>query len=345
MNYSKSFFGKEIENLTFQDIVIFFIDEKEESNTIEFKSYSNTNESFDKKISGIIRSICALLNSEGGIVIWGAPKGVLSPEKKEKTFKGDLSPVQTLKSKDWIINKVSDSITPLPINIKVAILESTTNYIYVFEVKPSNYKPHQHNNTYWSRLDGQTKPAPHYLIDALFKKISFPNIEGYIKFDSISNNGRQYLLDISILIFNFSELQNEENVNYRLMCPEGIFKDSFISNNKNMYNFDGHELVFTNLIDVLHYGAPNYYSDTIVFDFNEIQNKFNNKVQLLLSFGGKSSPMKTSDYVLDFNKLDLNNSTSPNYLISKKEENVLYSDYTKSLGKSKEDILKDNLNR
>lgn len=199
MDYSKIYFDKTINNLSFQDIVAFFIEPKEEYTKIEFKSFSAQYGNFNVNLEGVIRGICAMLNSEGGILIWGAPEGIVPTGQKEKIFQGNLTSVSDLKTKDWIINKISDSITPLPIGINVAILVENQNIVYVFEIQQSTYPPHQYKNTYYARLDGQTKPAPHYLIDALFKKITYPNIEGYISLDKISHNGSNYFW-----IFQFS---------------------------------------------------------------------------------------------------------------------------------------------
>ena len=112
MSYSKLYFGKELGELTYADIENFFIDEKDESNKIEYKSYHNPDEkNHTEKENGVIRAICALLNSEGGLVIWGAPIGQTVGGKKEKIFKGELSPVEKLIEKDSLINRVTDLIT------------------------------------------------------------------------------------------------------------------------------------------------------------------------------------------------------------------------------------------
>mgnify|MGYP000881575833 FL=1 len=197
MNYSKNYFGKNLTELSYTDIENFFIEEKKESNSLEFKSYSTENGNLNKSIESITKGICAFLNSEGGILIWGAPKGIKRENRQEKVFIGDLSPVPELKEKDWLINKISDSITPLPIGVNVQTLDKNDSYVYVFEIQQSKYCPHQFKNTYYARLDGQTKPAPHYLIEALFKKITFPQIEGFIGLDKIYCNETNYYLDLT----------------------------------------------------------------------------------------------------------------------------------------------------
>ena len=70
-------FGKTIHDLTEQDIKKYFETERRETNIIEFKSYVDKNESGitkesrdKKKLRDVIKTICAFLNSDGGILIW-----------------------------------------------------------------------------------------------------------------------------------------------------------------------------------------------------------------------------------------------------------------------------------
>lgn len=345
MNYSENYFGKNLTELNYTDIENFFVEEKEESNSLEFKSYSAEYGNLNKNIEGVIRGICAFLNSEGGVLIWGAPEGTKIEGRQEKVFVGELSPVPELKEKDWLINKISDSITPLPIGVNVQTLDKDGSYVYIFEIQQSKYSPHQFKNSYFARLDGQTKPAPHYLIEALFKKITYPRIEGFIKPDKIFTDGNNYYLDLTIFIFNFSELQNEENVSFRLMCPQGIFMKSQMPQFQNMYSYEGHQLIHKDLIKVLHFGGPNMHIERLSFNPHDLLNKHQNKVDLLLSFGGRYSPLKSSDYKLDFSRIDWSNQDDPNYLIEELNENILSSELQKKLNNTREESLKSILKR
>jgi len=141
MDYSSAFFGKPLTALTYQDIVNYFIDAKEESNTIEFKSFNVKHGDLTKNLEGIIRSISAFLNSEGGLIIWGAPEGIKPQGQANKIFQGNLSPLSESKPKDWLINKISDSITPLPVGINIQPLQNGKDILYIFEVQKSNYSP------------------------------------------------------------------------------------------------------------------------------------------------------------------------------------------------------------
>jgi hypothetical protein len=326
---SESIFGKSVGDLTYNDLVTFFATDHGESNTIEFKAYSPTFGNFNQNIKGIIRAICGLLNSDGGVVIWGAPLGVEDPGTKEKKFVGALAPVPDYKEKDWMINKISDSITPLPTGIQIAVLQnSSTENVYVIEVPPSPYKPHQFDNTYFVRLDGQTKPAPHYFIEALFRRISYPNIEGYVKFEKagLIQNPSLYYLTISVYLFNFSQLQNEENITARLTTYPGKFQSQ-------QKSAEPHNHVHR--IESLHFGLVNHYTEVIILDPHEINNN-GNQVFLSLSFAGKFSPAKSSEYTIDFKNIDLSNPLNTANMLVKAEENILFADKQKELGTSRE---------
>jgi hypothetical protein len=243
-NFSQTTFGKNLEELNYEDIKAYFITEREETNRLEFKSY-NTLEKNDQALAGVTRAISALLNSEGGLVIWGAPKGERNKDKVQ-VFKGDLCPGDTSYEKDWLINKVSDNITSLPMGIRVrTITHSNKEFVYIFEIQESHYKPHQYQGIYNVRLDGQTKPAPHYLVDALFRQIKFPLIEGYLKFTVCTKvNLLKLRTKFNVYLYNFSQLQPEESVTFSLRSSKGE-----ISKGYSTY-------VSSGAVPALHYGQP-----------------------------------------------------------------------------------------
>jgi len=337
MDFSLSIFGKSIDALTYQDIVDFFVVERGESDSIEFKAFEPQRGNLERDIRGVIRAICAFLNSNGGIVIWGAPLGV-ADANGEKKFSGNLAPVTQSKEKDWLINKVSDNISPMPVGINVVILQqSAAENVYIFEVQPSPYKPHQTDNTYWVRLDGQTKPAPHYLIEALFRRISFPNIEGYLKFNraELHRPSAQYFVDFTIFLFNFSKFQNEEDVIYRLNAFPGGFQSQLQSDEPH---------TFQSKENILHFGTPMMNTQRLVVSNAEIirNRQFANVV---LTVGGKTSPMKVSEYELNFrhfNSIDPNDVTG---LVVIKNENQLLSEKQAQLGTTRESTLQTVLGR
>lgn len=332
MDFSTKYFGKNLDDLVYQDIVEFFSESQTESNSIEFKSYS-TDKSFDEQLGKIYRGICSMLNSDGGILIWGSPQKSTSTEQNEEQFQGELFPIKEMVEHDRLINKVTDNISSAPNSIKLKILNENTDFLCVFEVNQSEYKPHQFNNVYYIRLDGQSRPAPHYLIEALFKQIKFPNIEGYLKIKHFHQNARQnvYILNIEFWIWNFSELENEYDLNLRAIITKGQFRNRSSSA----------ELRLPNIQNILYFGEPFKLVETIRIQAIEFDND-NFDLDLIMFIGGRKSPMKISKYKL---RLNDTSATDFNELIIEKEENKTFVEMQNQLGISKEQTLKTILGR
>lgn len=307
-NYTEIYLGKtNITEISYSDIENYFKEPQEESDRIEYKSFvSSVSISQSETEKNIIKSICAFLNSEGGLLIWGAPKGIKEEDKKEKIFKGDLSSVEYLYEKDQLIRKISDKIIPTPKGILFHRITNNGKYIYIFEVAKSEYSPHQYEDKFYMRIDGQTKTAPYHYIDALFKKIKFPNLNGFIKITNWqqSLNENKCLLHIDIYIYNYSKLQNDYNVSYRLFCDKGKFDgwNSHFGGNKIRYVTQGHEMIVSQAKDIIHYGEPIKESHSIEVDRNFIIK--DNKIKILLLFGAKYSPMKVSEYTITLPIID-----------------------------------------
>jgi hypothetical protein len=321
MSYSKNYFDKEnITDITYQDVVNYFTIEREESDKIEYKSFV-VNEKGKEITNGVLKTICAFLNSEGGLLIWGAPIGQQVEGKKEKIFIGNLSPVEHLYEKDQFISKISDSISPTPKGILFHRIEKDKKFIYIFEVPKSEYSPHQFGDKFYMRIDGQTKTAPYHYIEALFKKISYPNLQGFLKLEGWHLDNSIYYLTVSPYIFNFSKLQNDYNLSFRLLSDSGIFADYFPTGRQDpnvKFANNGHEKNRLNIKDVIYYGEPVHDRSTFKFEPKTLVAN-NWEVEVVLTFGAKYSPMKMCYY-----KLRLPTTSNPKDLqscIIEKKEN------------------------
>ena len=353
MDYSSIHFGKKLSELSYQNIIDFFAVERGEPDQLEFKSFSgNVNDGYD----GIIKTICGFLNSNGGLIIWGAPVGAKPQGKKEKIYNGQLTPINQAIGKDQLISKCSDKIVPLPNCVRVVILENgAAGCVCVFEVDESDYSPHQFLNTYYMRIDGQTKPAPHHYIEALFKKIRYPNLEGYVKisgafvseskFKDETSARHVYSLAVELYFFNWSSLQNEEEFSFSLESPSGWFPGSRFD---SRYTEGGHRFSHENLKNVFRYGDIAKVSTTILVDPKKLpQNK---RIDITLTFGGKLSPAKVSHYTIDLTRLverqgPFPDITNPDGLIVIKIENELAKDGADRKGSTRESVIKNALGR
>lgn len=333
--FIKNYFGKDLEEISLQDVQDFFQFEREETTRLEFKSYSEQNkDSVTEKEKGILRSICGFLNSEGGLIIWGAPQGSKVDGKKEKIFVGDLAPVDIKYEKDALMSKILDSITPTPNGIKYKMLPIADKYIYVIEVPKSETSPHQFGDKFYMRLDGQTRVAPHHFVEALFRKVTFPNIGGYVKllgFKELKGQSpKLYLLRIQVIFLNFSGVQNDYNLSYRIICSNGTFHGwnlpiPIAPNVK--YDQNGHEKRVTSIKEVIHYGEPIHEEATLAFpESTLITNEW--KTEIMLFFGAKLSPMKMSLYTIKLDSTESEESKDYNSWIVELNENTFMFDNT-----------------
>jgi hypothetical protein len=322
MEYAKTYLGKPLAELSYADIEVFFSHEREETDQIEFKSFHDKSTE-EATYRGLIQSIAAFLNSGGGLLIWGAPVGTVVHGRKEKVFKGDLTNVPLTIEKDWLISKIVDKIIPLPIGLRVRLVPSPvrTGQVAVFEVDESIYSPHQTGHTYLMRVDGQTKPAPHHYVEALFKRVSFPRLEGYISPRSTTSVPGGYLVTIDFIIVNFSPFLNEESLYYRISLVGGVFDGQKGSPNyrpASTYGgpasdiidrgVNGNELRSTSSNLALFNGEPYRFKRTMFFLDSLIRRKNDIGIVTFL-FGGKSAPMKCCQYIIDFSEMSSGKTT------------------------------------
>jgi hypothetical protein len=322
-----SIFGKSIHSLTKDDISTFFKTEKRETDVIEFKSYvdeekpgTNKRDRDKEKLKDIIRTVCGFLNSDGGILIWGAPKG----QKKsgsELIYKGELTHVKFKLEPDQFINIISSEISPTPLRILFQpIALGIDTFCYVFQVSKSEFAPHQYKGTYFMRMDGSTRPAPHHYIEALIKKISFPKIEGTISFGQMQTYNETAGVPMVVTIHNMSKYQHEKNIQFMLVSVGG---DVFEANYNNFPKLVSQTQINKKAKDMLLFNMP--YTENFLLVTNRLiykQSAF--KVLILLTTWGELSPAITSTYEL--NVFHEPSSRKTNYQFTVKNENVYLMD-------------------
>jgi hypothetical protein len=320
----QSLFGKTIDQLTERDLISFFEVPRYENDKLEFKSYrifsknqekgsktSKNNEAF----RAVVQTICAFLNTDGGILIWGAPEGKIS-DGSEKAFYGNLTPLELNLEKDQTINKIVGHINPTPNRIRFqAIQLKSQQFVYVFEVSPSDFAPHQVYGTYFMRLDGQSGYAPHQYVDALIKKIKVPRLEMRFHFGEIHRVKDLAFICFSIWIYNSSQLINEKCVHLDLSTYGQVLQE-----NEEFTGFKGDSKLVTEIANVLHYGAPIRKYFTLLTPYTSTHTI--RRVPIIAKIYGESSPMIISSYTLEvrFNKSQLS------YAIYQMTENEYASD-------------------
>lgn len=351
MDFCSIHFGKSLHNLVYEDIAQFFTISRIESDQLEFKSLASD---YEKQYPYIIETICGFLNSKGGLLIWGAPR----EDKASRAIAGQLTPISAKFVKDQIISKCSDYISPLPQGIKVAVLnDNLEENICVFEIDESEYAPHQYSGVYYMRIDGQTKKAPHHYVEALFKRIRYPNLECYLKIKSaiyssygpLAKFGEVYIINFDLYFFNWSPYQNEEFFSFTVLT-NGFFPKS--QNEPSLktrgYSENGSQYYQNPFMEVFRLGESQSISNTIIIEPINVGNDY--KLTIVISFGGKFSPTKFSRYEIDLSKLNDQKLTryvnqNPGILLSSMSENELAKDYQERKGASRESTLKAILGR
>jgi hypothetical protein len=292
--YSLHYFKRPISQVSETDLVQFFTTQQEESDTLELKSYINYNDGKSKpeknkeKLNSIISTICAFLNSEGGILIWGAPE----EGREKKPYTGSLTPVEIELSKDQLMSKIVDSISPLPTQINITNVAVSGGNCYILEVNKSEYSPHQYKGTYYMRIDGATHTAPHHYVEALMKKISYPKLKVTLAMGDSRHSKVYSVTPIFIQISNDSPLIVGKNI-YCEIAANGCFITEADQPPPK-------ELTYSTIIvkfigEILHHGMPKkIFLLILTKDFARNTYQGNLKV----SVWSENSPVLYSEYTL-----------------------------------------------
>lgn len=170
MTYSQIFFNKDIYEINENDVINFFQNSPEESSILELKSG-------ETKIESIYQEVCALHNTQGGMLIIGAPR----PRKADgkEYFDGELTR-SSFKNKDWVYQKISSYISPAPSGLRIHDVKmSDGKYIQIIDIPKSLHPPHQclNNGVYYLRFETESRFAPHGLVEAMFNRRQEPTVD------------------------------------------------------------------------------------------------------------------------------------------------------------------------
>lgn len=338
-NFSTLIFGKPLDQISLKDLQEYFKEPKNESDKLEFKSYPSAASAggakeIEKKI---LKTICAFLNSEGGLLVWGAPEKKTLPGTTEEGYQGNLTPTSDRLEKDSFISKIANRIIPSPKGILFHRVDEQNKYAYVLEVPSSEYAPHQFENVYYMRADGQTIAAPHHYIEALFRKVSFPRLEAYLRIDGYQlENSDNTRLSCTVYFRNRSRYQNDFNVQCRVITDQGklVLRGLTFSPMDRQIQ-EGSDYSSPYLTDVI------YYGNWLPFVFDIILSKralYETRYEflLVLTFGAKHSPMKLCNYTIQVgpNPPQIGRSS-----IIRKEENLFIHENEEAIGTTDEENL------
>lgn len=327
MYYSEVFFKKDIYNIIEDDVLLFFSNSPEESSILEFKSGDNLD------IQKVYPEVCALHNTQGGLLIIGSPK----PRKYDgrEIFDGPLTR-SPFKDKDWVYQKIAGKISPPPTSIKIHDVKmSDGKYVQIIYIPKSIHPPHQYldNGIYYLRFETSSKFAPHGLVEAMFNKRQEPSVNCFIsKFNfnfydpteiefQITNTTDYPLLGVRGLIkfYNVDEVTQSGNIN-----------GDFIKLNESL-DFDSNLTCFT--ADILRpdtvivrglASLHRYYVTTGKLPFLAQFYIWSQNMNLK-NYGFIISPIqnKSIKYEIKANLFDDASKTIENVLLSEKDEEII----------------------
>lgn len=232
MDFCQTIFGKGIYDIELSDVENFFNDEQEESSILEFKSGK-------VELEEVYREISAFLNTEGGVLIIGAPQEqkVRINNVEKKVCKGQLT-ASHFSNQDNLIRSISSNISPAPYKIKAKEFIHNGGKVFVLEISQSLTPPHQVSNDgkYYIRLEREAKPAPHGIIEALFFKRQKPNLDVGFSISTHIENRRQRKVDF---ILKNTSLVTAENIGFiielggiaEILDTTNVLKDDLKINN------------------------------------------------------------------------------------------------------------------
>lgn len=191
-DYINKIFGKEREQITLDDIKKYFLYPQEESSVVEFKSG-------EVEINDIYKEITAFLNTEGGLLIIGAPRETKKTIGKNivKICQGLLT-YSRFSGKDWLYQKIASNIVPTPTNLKISEFLTEKGNIFLIDIPQSVNPPHQcsSDGRYYLRLERDAKPAPHGIVQALFNKRKVPILKPVVKIEPINSTEDTIIIDV-----------------------------------------------------------------------------------------------------------------------------------------------------
>lgn len=331
----KDLFNKELRELESSDLETYLQDPLEESDVIEYKSFAGE-EGVKERERKILKTICSFLNSSGGILIWGAPEEI--KEGKDNVLQKELSPIDHVIKKDHFIAKVLNRIIPSPSGIRCeAILVGEDKCVLVFEVEESKNRPHQFENIYYMRADGQTIAAPHHYVEALFKQVRYPILEGSLEFrkssaryyskhhvKSLPDNQKSDSRNSTNASISQGYIEVEVNVfvrNKSIFINEVNLAVSIVV--ENIYQGEKREIIFP----TTHYGKTEILIPKIKLPIS--YESSTHKTEISLLFAGQMSPLKCSRYLVEYGLNQKYENPNSERLILKPWLNIISRDENK----------------
>lgn len=189
--------GKDPSEVSAEDFKKLVKNDVKESSSLEYKGSDSLGR------NGLIKEICAFLNSDGGNIIVGIE------EDEDKEVPDALGLKEGNLDKERLSQQISSNIEPFPDGVEIHEVETyDEKYGVVIEVPKSNNPPHMFtkSNHYYIRVDNRKERASHGQVEALFGKRNKPVIKPYIDVKRQVDSD----IEVDIGIFNNGEVGTEK---------------------------------------------------------------------------------------------------------------------------------------
>lgn len=253
MYHSQTIFQKDLYQITREDLEKFFSEDQEENSILEFKEGMTD-------IVKIYAEVAAFLNTEGGLLILGAPREKEHPSKKGyKVASGSLTPC-TIRDRDVILRGLGTGIAPSPTSIKIHEVPIEDGSVYILDIAQSMTPPHQVSNSgkYYIRLEREAKAAPHGIVEALFNKRQKPRLQISCSTALVEDSGEL------VVIFELknTSLTTAESVGFMLTIygashiteKEGGLRFAFTRDKASCHDFSPSDILVKGIVRRMSFG-------------------------------------------------------------------------------------------
>ena len=170
MSWTKEILNKPANQLGMSDLMEFFATTPREGLHLEFKSG-------EADFNKLRKEVCAFLNTEGGLLILGAPR-----ESGDATPRPDFSAIDDA---GYVLQQIVHGIVPAPSGLNISQVRSEEGSIFLVDIPQSETPPHQLQGSgqYYVREGAVSRPALHEEVERMFMEHRKPSLDLQIEIE------------------------------------------------------------------------------------------------------------------------------------------------------------------
>lgn len=188
-------FGTSFTEITYEQIEQYFSIPREENLNFECKSFK----SFEGQLQELQIEIVGFKNSDGGILIYGGPRNINHTEQLQQ----QLVPITDKLNERNILDKLISQIEPFCSGIQERLIQKIGEEKWILAIlidKTTSTAFMVKEKGFYFRTSRKARPAPHYFVEALMKRVTYPDCTTNLTI----THTRDYELQIKLEVFNNS---------------------------------------------------------------------------------------------------------------------------------------------